>query len=113
MPPPRTPARQHSPWPSAVKLRAVVLNEVAVPLSRRRRLLGPLAIAVHRAALAVVRRLPARRAPSGRRTVRIVMTNAYAMGGTIRATLTLAEQLAEHYEVEVIAVRKRGARRPF
>jgi glycosyltransferase involved in cell wall biosynthesis len=41
------------------------------------------------------------------------MTNAYAMGGTIRATLTLAAQLAEHYEVELIAVRRRGARKPF
>ena len=41
------------------------------------------------------------------------MTNAYAMGGTIRATLTLAALLAEHYEVELIAVRRRGAKRPF
>ena len=41
------------------------------------------------------------------------MTNAYAMGGTIRATLTLAALLAEHHEVELIAVRRRGAKRPF
>jgi glycosyltransferase involved in cell wall biosynthesis len=90
-----------------------VLNEVAIPLSRRRRWLGRPAVALHRLALAVVRRLPARRSPPSRPVVRIVMTNAYAMGGTIRATLTLAGLLAEHYEVEVIAVRRRGARRPF
>jgi glycosyltransferase involved in cell wall biosynthesis len=83
-------------------------------LSRRRRLLGPAAIAVHRLALAIVRRLPARRAPaSARPVVRIVMTNAYAMGGTIRATLTLAGLLAGHYEVELIAVRRSGAKQPF
>jgi glycosyltransferase involved in cell wall biosynthesis len=41
------------------------------------------------------------------------MTNAYAMGGTIRATLTLAELLAAHYEVELIAVRRRGSKQPF
>jgi glycosyltransferase involved in cell wall biosynthesis len=83
-------------------------------VSRRRRLLGPAAIAVHRLALAIVRRLPARRAPaSALPVVRIVMTNAYAMGGTIRATLTLAGLLAEHYEVELIAVRRTGAKRPF
>jgi glycosyltransferase involved in cell wall biosynthesis len=45
--------------------------------------------------------------------VRIVMTNAHAMGGTIRATLTLAGELAGDREVEVIALRHRSARRPF
>jgi glycosyltransferase involved in cell wall biosynthesis len=82
-------------------------------VSRRRRWLGPLAIAVHRTALAIVRALPARRAPAARPAVRILMTNAYGMGGTIRATLTLAGQLAEHYDVELIAVRRRGAKPPF
>jgi glycosyltransferase involved in cell wall biosynthesis len=42
-----------------------------------------------------------------------VLANAHAMGGTVRATLDLAEQLARHREVEVIALKRRGARRPF
>jgi glycosyltransferase involved in cell wall biosynthesis len=35
------------------------------------------------------------------------------MGGTVRATLDLAEQLARHREVELIALKRRGSRRPF
>ena len=38
-----------------------------------------------------------------------MLTNAYAMGGTVRAVLTLAGHLAQTREVEVIAL-KRGAR---
>jgi glycosyltransferase involved in cell wall biosynthesis len=83
-------------------------------VSRRRRLLGPAAIAAHRIGLALVRRLPARRArPStGPAPVRIVLANAYAMGGTTRATLNLATHLAQSREVEVISV-KRHTKRPF
>ena len=43
----------------------------------------------------------------------MVLTNAHAMGGTVRATLNLAGRLAEHREVELIAVRRRANRRPF
>jgi glycosyltransferase involved in cell wall biosynthesis len=91
----------------------------AVPpqVSRRRRLLGRPAIALHRLALAAVRRLPAPRPrpPSGEQPapVRVVLTNAHAMGGTVRATLNLAAQLAERHEVELIAVRRLGRRKPF
>jgi glycosyltransferase involved in cell wall biosynthesis len=83
--------------------------------SLRRRLLGAPAIALHRAALALVRRLPAPR-PRPRRDpppVRIVIANAYAMGGTIRTTLDLAGELAERREVEVIALKRRAKRQPF
>jgi glycosyltransferase involved in cell wall biosynthesis len=93
-------------------VRAAMANVV----SRRRRVLGPPAILLHRLALAAVRRLPAppaRLQPSGPRPVRIVLTNAYAMGGTIRATLALAARLAARHEVEVIAVRRRARRAPF
>jgi glycosyltransferase involved in cell wall biosynthesis len=80
-------------------------------VSRRRRLLGAPAIAAHRLALALVRRLPARTAaPSSR--ILIVLANAYAMGGTVRATLTLAASLAERHEVEIVSVR-RHTKRPF
>jgi len=83
-------------------------------VSRRRRLLGAPAIAAHRLALALVRRAPARRAVSAGSPapVRIVLANAYAMGGTVRATFTLAAQLAEHRRVEIVSVR-RHTKRPF
>src|SRR4051794_37594882 len=82
----------------------------------RRRLLNRPAIAFHRLALALVCRLPARRAPGEARertAVRIVLTNAHAMGGTVRATLNLAGQLARRHEVELIAIRRRDDRPPF
>jgi glycosyltransferase involved in cell wall biosynthesis len=84
-------------------------------VSRRRRLLGAPAIALHRLALALVRRLPAGRATpaaGAHPPVRIVLANAYAMGGTVRATFTLAERLAERHEVEIVSVR-RHARQAF
>jgi glycosyltransferase involved in cell wall biosynthesis len=84
-------------------------------VSLRRRLLGAPATAVHRAALALVRRLPDRRArarPGPRPAVRIVLANAYAMGGTVRAAFSLAEALAERHAVEIISVRRHVAR-PF
>ena len=81
--------------------------------SLRRRLLGAPAIALHRAALALLRRLPPPRPRAGPPAVRIVLANAHAMGGTIRTTLELAGRLAERREVEVIALRRRRARSPF
>ena len=83
-------------------------------VSRRRRLLGAPAIALHRAALALVRRLPAPApvAAPDPRPVRFILANAYAMGGTVRAVLALAERLAATREVEVISVR-RHLGRPF
>jgi glycosyltransferase involved in cell wall biosynthesis len=80
----------------------------------RRRLFGRPAIALHRAALAAVRRLPppAPRPTAGAPAIRIILANAYAMGGTVRTTLTLAGRLAEHHEVELISLKRRRAR-PF
>jgi glycosyltransferase involved in cell wall biosynthesis len=84
-------------------------------VSRRRRLLGAPAIAVHRCALALVRRLPPPRATApapGPPPIRIVLANAFAMGGTVRATFSLAASLAERHRVEIVSVR-RHTRRPF
>jgi glycosyltransferase involved in cell wall biosynthesis len=89
------------------------LPPVRAQTSVRRRLLGRPAIAVHRLALALVRRLPAPRPRPRGRAIRIVLANAYAMGGTIRTTLSLAGHLAQSYEVEVIALKRGGRRRPF
>ena len=81
-------------------------------VSLRRRLLGAPAVALHRLALALVRRLPPpRRRPQA--GIRIVLANAHAMGGTIRATLDLARRLTQQHEVEVIALRRQRSRRPF
>jgi len=84
-------------------------------VSRRRRLLGAPAIAAHRAALALVRRLPpprSRTRPAGPPPVRILLANAFAMGGTVRATFSLAAALAERHEVELVTMR-RHVKAPF
>jgi glycosyltransferase involved in cell wall biosynthesis len=83
-------------------------------VSQRRRVLGRPAIAVHRLALAAVRRLPAPR-PRPRavpRPLRFVLVDAYAMGGTVRAVFTVAAELAARRDVEVITVNRRRER-PF
>ena len=81
--------------------------------SRRRRLLGPPAVAVHRAALAGVAAVLGRRRPAPRPgPVRFLLLHAWGMGGTIRTTLNLAEELARRHDVEILSlVRRRG--RPF
>ncbi|HEY7075236.1 MAG TPA: glycosyltransferase family 4 protein [Solirubrobacteraceae bacterium] len=77
-------------------------------VSLRRRVLGRPAIAVHRLALAAVRRLPAPPPRPRTAALRIVLLDAYAMGGTVRATMTLGAQLAAAgREVEVISVNRR------
>ncbi len=95
-----------------------VLNDVGVvypTISMRRRALGAPAVAAHRLAIALVRALPARRRRrrGEQPAVRIVLTNAYAMGGTVRAVLTLAGHLACTRDVEIIAIKRGGRRGPF
>jgi glycosyltransferase involved in cell wall biosynthesis len=76
-------------------------------VSRRRRLLGPLAVAVHRAALWLVSRLPRPRAAPGDGSVRFLLAHAWGMGGTIRTTLTIGAYLAGRRHVEVVSVYRR------
>jgi glycosyltransferase involved in cell wall biosynthesis len=76
-------------------------------VSRRRRLLGPLAVAVHRAALWLVSALPRPRTAPGDGSVRFLLAHAWGMGGTIRTTLTIAAHLAERRDVEVVSVYRR------
>jgi glycosyltransferase involved in cell wall biosynthesis len=79
-------------------------------VSLRRRALGVPAIAAHRLALALAARIPHRREARADRPgaprIRLVLNNAYAMGGTVRATLTLAGELAERHDVEIVCVRR-------
>ena len=83
----------------------------AVPgaVSRRRRLLGGLAVAVHRAALGLAARLP-KPAPRHDDTVRILVLHAYGLGGTVRTSFNLAAGIAG--EVELLSMMRRRAR-PF
>jgi glycosyltransferase involved in cell wall biosynthesis len=78
--------------------------------SRRRRLLGPVAVSLHRLALRLVARAPRISRPPARGApgpIRIVLLHAYGMGGTIRTTLSLAAHLAQQREVEIVSVVRR------
>ena len=79
----------------------------------QRRLLGPVAVVVHRAAMPVAARLTRRgRTPAGAPRVSILLEHAWGMGGTIRTTFNLAGYLARSGEVEIVSSR-RARRRPF
>ena len=82
----------------------------------RRAVVVPAAIAVHRAATALAGAALRRRRPpvppAGRPPVRFLLMHAWGMGGTIRTTLTSAEELARRHDVEVVSVVRRRAR-PF
>ena len=73
-----------------------------------RRLLGPVAVLVHRLALRaaplIARRL---RPPADGAELRLILLHAWGMGGTVRATLGVAAGLAEGREVEVVSVVRR------
>ncbi len=77
--------------------------------SRRRRILGGLAVAVHRVALALVGALPRPRPDRGDAKVRILLLHAYGLGGTVRTSFNLAEGLASDREVELISMMRRRA----
>jgi len=80
--------------------------------SLRRRLLGPPAVTVHRAALRLTGLLPRGRATRSAAPVRILLAHAWGMGGTIRTTLTIADDLSQRHEVELVSVLRRRER-PF
>ena len=89
-----------------------------MPESRRRRALGPAAIAAHRASLTLTaalarrgyrrRRLAAGAGGSG--PLRFLLANAWGMGGTIRTTLTIAAELSQRHPVEVVSLVRRRER---
>jgi glycosyltransferase involved in cell wall biosynthesis len=81
--------------------------------SRRRRLLGGLAVAAHRIALGLAAALLRPRGGAGaaqgadRAEVRVLLLHAYGMGGTVRTSLNLVEGLAERHRVELLSVVRR------
>jgi glycosyltransferase involved in cell wall biosynthesis len=78
------------------------------------RVVGPVAVAAHRAAIALTRRFLERGAVDrpgvGERKVRLLLMHAYGMGGTIRTVFNLAEHLASTYDVELVSVLRRSNR---
>jgi glycosyltransferase involved in cell wall biosynthesis len=83
------------------------------PERLQRRLLGPVAVAVHRAAMPVAAWLVARRrGAAGEPHVTILLEHAWGMGGTIRTTFNLAGHLAARGPVVVVSSR-RARERPF
>jgi glycosyltransferase involved in cell wall biosynthesis len=94
--PPRAPSRRPPPEERRARGR------------RRRRFLRPPALALRRVALVFLRALlhvggePEPGAP-----VRVLLTHAHGMGGTIRTTLNLLEHLAGIREVEVVSLVRR------
>ena len=91
-------------------------RELAEPRRRgplKRFVIAPLAIGVHRAATAIVRRvLDVGARGDGFGGVRILLMHAWGMGGTIRTTLNVAGHLAASHDVEVVSVVRRRER-PF
>ncbi len=79
-------------------------------MSRRRRLLGPVAVALHRAVYALLPRRRGREPQPG--PVRFLLAHAWGMGGTIRTIVNLAPELSRRHEVEVISVLRRR-KEPF
>ena len=75
-------------------------------------MLGPLAVAVHRCAVAAAAWLPRGSAARSPGPVRFLLAHAWGMGGTIRTTLTVAGHLAQTREVEIVSLVRRR-KRPF
>jgi glycosyltransferase involved in cell wall biosynthesis len=82
--------------------------------SPRRRMLGGLAVAMHRLALAAAAAVlrPRRRAPATAATVaaaplRVLLLHAYGLGGTVRTSFNLAEGLDGSRAIELISVIRR------
>ena len=92
--------------------------DLAEPRTRgplKRWLVAPAATAVHRVAVALLRRvlhLGARKGTDPERAVRILLMHAYGLGGTIRTTFNVAGHLAKSREVEILSVVHRRER-PF
>jgi glycosyltransferase involved in cell wall biosynthesis len=79
------------------------------PERLRRRLLGPVAVALHRAALGAGARWMRRRGRAGSPDsprVYMLLEHAWGMGGTIRTTFNLAEWLSRRLTVEIVSMRR-------
>jgi glycosyltransferase involved in cell wall biosynthesis len=77
------------------------------PERLRRRLLGPVAVALHKAAMAVAARLVRRGSGSdGSPRLHMVLEHAWGLGGTIRTTLNLADWLSPRVPVEIVSMRR-------
>src|SRR4051812_23317464 len=74
------------------------------PERLRRRLLGPVAVFVHRVAVRLAALLVRGHGPD--HGAHLLLEHAWGMGGTIRTTFSLATWLTERMPVEVISMRR-------
>jgi glycosyltransferase involved in cell wall biosynthesis len=81
------------------------------PERLQRRLLGPVAVLLHRAAMPLAALLT-RRGGGRARGVFMLLEHAWGMGGTIRTTFNLAGHLARDRDVEIVSMR-RTRKQPF
>jgi glycosyltransferase involved in cell wall biosynthesis len=105
-------ARAPDPGPPPAVAPTPAGGELRAAESPRRRLLGGLAVAVHRSALALAAALlrPRGRAPgpvAGDAAVRVLLLHSYGLGGTVRTSFNLAETLEGKRAVELISVMRR------
>src|SRR4051812_12935062 len=83
------------------------------PERLRRRLLGPVATLLHRAAMRLVPRDRAEGPASEPLPVYFLLEHAWGMGGTIRTTLNVAGELARTRDVEVVSLLRRREQPAF
>jgi glycosyltransferase involved in cell wall biosynthesis len=76
-------------------------------VSLRRRVLHPFALAAHRLAFALAPAIVGRGREPDAHQVRILITHAWGLGGTIRTTLNLAGALTHRFDVEVLSLVRR------
>jgi glycosyltransferase involved in cell wall biosynthesis len=90
------------------------------PERLRRRMLGPVAVALHKAAMTAGARLvrrgprshgsppdsPPTPRPGGSQRVHMVLEHAWGLGGTIRTTFNLADWLSPRAAVEIVSMRR-------
>lgn len=80
--------------------------------SRRRRW-APVAVVIHRLAMAVLVPLLRPRAGSNQPPrVRVLVLNAFGMGGTVRISFDLAQTLCDRHETEIVSLVRRSEK-PF
>jgi glycosyltransferase involved in cell wall biosynthesis len=78
----------------------------------QRRLLGPVAVVLHRFAILVAARLVRRAGAGAGAGVHLMLEHAWGVGGTIRTTFNLASWLARRHRVSIVSMRRARAE-PF
>ncbi|MEA2125841.1 MAG: hypothetical protein QOI80_2623, partial [Solirubrobacteraceae bacterium] len=93
---------------------AAAPGEEVTPVSLRRRLLGPVAVRLHRAAIGLAA-FALRRRSGARRPgpVRVLLVHAYGIGGTIHTSINIAGGLRATHDVELVSLVRRKEQPSF